>query len=338
MKFITTINWVTIAIGILLLAYVLLTKKSLGSDPAGRGMEQAFALFGLILLVILLLANFLPIPWVRVAIFILLCLPAVGAISQLISSATSSLTTKNLKQDQYTGAYYFTDPIRRELAKAIASRDSNQVKTLLQSPIPNLNNPGTDGVTLLDFTAMGAISAADEQATISCLSLLMDKGVTLESSDPNHTPTHVLICRGSTTGLLEWLLKKKANPNAPDPTAENAPMLFSTMTAYNGDRAEKIRLLIDAGADPNSRFPASARSWLAGHTALQAAARQEFWDVCQVLLDKGADPSLIGPQHFVFTDFVAHQVNLNTQPGNQSEAFDSMQKTLAKVLAKSNSK
>src|SRR4051812_40040123 len=134
MKLITTINWVTLIVGILLLAYVLLSKKSFGSDPAGHGLDQAFALLGLIVFVILLLANFLPFRWVRISIFVLLCLPLAGAIPQLIRTAIYKLANRNNERDQYNGAYYFTDPVRRELAKAIADRDINQVKTLLQSP------------------------------------------------------------------------------------------------------------------------------------------------------------------------------------------------------------
>ncbi|GAB4033122.1 ankyrin repeat domain-containing protein [Spirosoma gilvum] len=338
MKLITNLNWTILGVGILLLAYVLISKKSFGSDPAGQGLGEAYSFFGLIILVVLLLANFLPFNWVRITIFVILCLPMISALPQLGLRLFSAGKEVDIAQKRFNGTYYFTDKPRQELAKAIAAHDVEQVRSQLQSPITNLNEPGTDHVTLLDFAAMTAAAHTDDSVSIAILSTLMDKGATLETTDALHTPAHVRISRGCTPTLLEWLLKKGANPNARDPENEYAPMLFSTMTSYTGNATEKVKLLLTYGADLNSLYPPQARSWLAGHTALQAAARQEFWEICQILLEKGADPFREGPQQFVFTKFVAHQAALHTQMGTQNESFTAMQQTLQIVIDRARTK
>ncbi|WP_080055400.1 ankyrin repeat domain-containing protein [Spirosoma aerolatum] len=338
MKIIVNLNWTILGLGILLLTYVLISKKTFGNDPAGQGLANAYSLLGLIILVVLLLANCLPFNWVRITVFVLLCLPIVGMLPQLVLRLSSAVNEAKREQKRFDGRYYFADRDRQNLANAIAIQDVEQVRSLLQLPIPNLSAPGTDHVSVLDYAAMLAITHPDEAVSIAILSALMDQGATIETTDAHHIPTHVRIGRGCTPTLLEWFLKKGANPNARDPENEYAPMLFSTMAAYRGSATEKVQLLLAYGADPNGLYPAQARSWLAGHTVLQAAARQSLWEVCRVLLEKGADPRREGPQHFVFTEYVVHQANLHAQMGTQNESFTTMQQTLQHVLAHTSSK
>ncbi|GAB4016447.1 hypothetical protein GCM10028773_09610 [Spirosoma koreense] len=339
MKFITYANWLLLVPSVLALAYFVFSRQSFASDPATRGLDRAVAIVGLIVLLMLALANFLPFRWTRITIFFLLLIPVSGSLISLLQTLATKIISSQTERKRYDGSYYFSDAEQRRLAQAIATQQLDQVRKQLQSPGLPLNGSGKDQITLLDFAGMQAVIHPDDPAALTCVELLLDKGALIEPAIPHHTPTHVLIGRGGSKALLTTLLNRGANPNATDPTNANSPLLFTLMNAYGADRIENIRLLLARGADPNGLFPADARSWLAGHTALQAAARQEYWDVCQLLLEHGADPLSVGPQHFVFTEFVNHQAALQTQLGlDVSTSFTAMQHTLGQILTKRSSK
>lgn len=65
--------------------------------------------------------------------------------------------------------------------------------------------------------------------------------------------------------------------------------LYATGMASDDNSAAKVaQILLEAGADPNSRHP---------FTALHRAAMQGcFAELCRVLLEAGADPNAVGPR------------------------------------------
>jgi len=56
-------------------------------------------------------------------------------------------------------------------------------------------------------------------------------------------------------------------------------------SAAASGRADLVKLVLAAGADPNARQ-------MAGYTALHAAAAHQNVEMTQALLDAGADPSM----------------------------------------------
>ncbi|MVM38601.1 hypothetical protein GO730_15285 [Spirosoma sp. HMF3257] len=164
----------------------------------------------------------------------------------------------------------------------------NQLQTGLHQQIPNLNDSANEHMTLLDFATNQAKTSSSPSA-ILCLDLLMAKGATIENADTLHRPSHFLAIDGE-PALLEWFLKKGANPNAKD-SPHGKPILFEALYLSSSDqyKATKIALLLAYGADPNATPP---HDELAVDTSpLLYAADNELWDVCQLLLDKGADPA-----------------------------------------------
>ncbi len=106
--------------------------------------------------------------------------------------------------------------------------------------------------------------------------------------------------------LAQWLLDKGANPNDGESlyhaceigTPDGVRMLIeagadpnqisnSLKRAMDFDNLEMVQLMLEAGADPNE----GADGWTALH---HAALRMSSEPVCRALIDAGADPSRIG--------------------------------------------
>jgi hypothetical protein len=293
MKTITLINWAILSFYGFMLLWAFLTPAGSGQDAAGRGMAAGLIFLAVIILLVLVGLNLLPYPFTKILTLILSGFPIVGyLLSLVLGPIIADRRQKNYDRelsDRANGAYYFQDPVRQQLAAAIASGNGAQLKLGLQQPVPAINESGTDHTTLLDFATLRAKENPSPEA-IQCLDLLMAHGATVETADKLRSPTHFLVIDGNPT-LLEWFLKKGANPNATEyPTGK--PILFNALYSGNDDgfKAQKVNLLLVHGANPNA-IPPQYDERIIITSALIYAADNDLWDICQLLLDKGASPA-----------------------------------------------
>ncbi|KAA9346711.1 ankyrin repeat domain-containing protein [Larkinella humicola] len=323
MKILALTNWSLIGCYAVLIAYLTLNQS--GTDAAGRGLAVGYLFAGAILLVAVLGLNLLPFPATKIAVLVALLVPAALSLRTWAYVFSYTHRTEKDNQGRWDGSYYFKDPDQRRIAEAIAANDLPHLKALLSGPHPRLNESGEEHTTLLDFAALRAAGRPEEPFRVEALALLLAKGATFETADSLHTPTHVLVARQGPAALLAWFLKHGADANAKHRQNQNLPVLLVVLDDPT-ERLEKVRLLLAHGADPNVVYPPADYGWLVGHSVLLAAARQDLWEICQVLLEQGADPAFVGPRQLVFRELLTKRATVYAETGTTPPAFTGLQK------------
>ncbi|GAB3914771.1 hypothetical protein GCM10028803_60690 [Larkinella knui] len=293
MKIITITNWIFIGLYGLLVLYTLLGVNRPGNDAAGRGMESGLAVFATLVLAGLIVLTILPYRFSKITALIVLALPAIFGLFNAISNYAELQKQNRAEAERENGSFYFPDVERQQIAAAIAAGDVEQLKTRLQKPLRQIDQCGYESMTLLDFAAITTAKSENPQRIMLCMELLMEHGATMQGPDSMHAPTPFQICEIGSAALLEWFLTKGADPNARP--HDGSPLIFKVMD-LDVERLEKVTVLLDHGADPNA--PAGSHEYTIKPltSPLMYAAQRQSWDICQLLLERGADPNYRTPQ------------------------------------------
>jgi ankyrin repeat protein len=113
------------------------------------------------------------------------------------------------------------------------------------------------------------------------LLLAGDPALVRAFSNDGFTGLHLAVFFGQAE-TAEELLRHGADPNA---VARNPMRVAVINSAAASGRADLVKIVLQAGADPNVRQTA-------GYTALHAAAARDNIEMVQLLLDAGADASV----------------------------------------------
>lgn len=203
-------------------------------------------------------------------------LSAAAPLLIAVAGRTFAEATMRLTTNEEGEMTWYRAGPEREIAEAIMRNDSATVARV--APTAKVNKKGAAGMTLLVLSLRQMEESPEAQVAI-VRSLLAAK------ADPNldgqyDYPLALAVGESGKAGLepMKMLLDAGANPN--QRTSFSHPVWFSgTFVAAS---PEALPMLLDRGADINAETKD-------GETALISVAMTRRWDVALLLLQRGAD-------------------------------------------------
>lgn len=295
MNVINTLNW--IGIGLLgIYTALLIFSPTKGLDAAGKGMQQGFMLVAIIALLVLVGLNLLPYRWSKITTFVLLLSPIWLQVLDRAWMAIRPLVVHDPYAGQGDGSYWFPDEQRRKIGRAIADGEVEKLRELLREPVPLLNDyDNEDSLSLLDFAAMKASYPyhGHTDRMIACMQLLVEAGAQVKTEGSTRKPPHLQNISNCKPEVLAFLLRHGADPNAVD--VQGIPVLYGAIRSGGMEEAaERVRLLLESGADPNALYPYPDQNQYS--SPLLYAASFAAWDACLSLIEHGAQVDYQMPQ------------------------------------------
>lgn len=315
-KIIAIFNWIVIGIlALLVSAETLFPAK--GGDAAGRGMGLAIYYLAIIALVVLLVLNLLPYNWAKYTAFAFVAVPFLWI--QLMPSWQKY--KRRIKDAAEWAKPIYEDPWRDRMARAVRDGEPEKLRQILEKQEARLNQDGE----LLGYAigeASGASYRPDEKR--ACVRLLFDAGARLDSINSEVSMLMAPAANGDAK-MLRLLLEHGADANA-QPPSFHCTALFEALGGYIEPEAS-VRTLLEFGADPNATAVFDDED--GPITPLIRAAVLERWNLCLILLEKGANPDFKTKQGKSLREFVQEADGSFTGGGYSTrEDFEKLKKAL----------
>ena len=290
-----------------------------GSDPAGRAMSAGFGMIGVIIAVVAGVVLFFgrkSIVGLILGALILLAVPAFFA-TWTISLSRSEARGQQERKDVESGRFDFGhDPALFAVADAIARNDPEAVRAAAKA-VANLQQPGRDGKTLLNFAVTKCWQRAEFTQAVRAL---LDSG-----ADPNFTneSRESFAMANSIHGpvaLLWMMLEAGGNPNAVDEFGR--PMIFGNwqLSYHESARRGRLELMVDRGLDLNATLPAEEDTF-SGYPLLLYRVNvgrgdHDAYTDAILLIERGADPNRAAPDGTTLVKMLTEHMQFFTTTGN----------------------
>ncbi len=239
---------------------------------------------------------------------------------------------RQLQADLDSGRYDFGDqPALFAVAQGFVKNDSAAIRAAAKS-VPDLQAPGKDGTTLLDFAIRQSWQHPQLVDSVKTLLLL--------GANSNYTNGHGNSFARADAGhssapVLRAMLEASGNPNANDEFGRPMILMNWYLGYYQEQARSRLELLLDHGADVNSTMPndvsdSAAYSLLLYRTAMGLKENAAYADAL-LLLERGADPNRAGADGATFgkmlMDHQAHfRRTLKSPPVEFTRLWDSAEK------------
>jgi ankyrin repeat protein len=227
-----------------------------------------------------------------------------------------------------SGKWDFGDqPALFAVAQGIVKNDPDAIRAAAKG-VPDLQAPGRDGATLLNFAVRQSWQRPE---SVDAIRTLLSLG-----ADPNYTNGHrdsfaMANTVHSSAPVLRAMLEAGGNPNARDEFGRPIILMNWYLGYYTNQARSRLELLLDHGADVNSAMPkdgsdSAGYPLLLYRTAMGLKDHLAYADAL-LLLGRGADPNRSGADGMTFGNMLmAHRAHfqkaLKTTPPEFTALWD----------------
>ncbi len=279
---------------------VLAITGMLPSAREANSLRIFYAVFGSMILIIGVtsaLVTFLANKWrgwlIVAPLILFLGLPVVFFGAFCIELEKGDVHRRQLEAEYNSGRLDFGDqPALFAVAQGIVKNDPDAIRAAAKS-VPDLQAPGRDGATLLNFAVMQSWQRPE---SVEAIRTLLSLGADPNSRQGNRRSSFAMAnAVHSSTPVLRAMLDAGGNPNTRDEFGRPIILMNWYLGYYPNDQRARLDLMLDRGADINSTMPKNESEY-AGYSLLLYRMRDglnhsDAYADALHLLERGADPN-----------------------------------------------
>jgi len=251
-----------------------------------------------------------------IGVFAVVVLIGVGAVVSLfivgfISLEKGEQHRRQFQAEQDSGRWDFGDqPALFAVAQGIVKNDPDAIRAAAKG-IPDLQAPGRDGATLLNFAVMQSWQRPE---SVDAIRTLLSLGADPNYTNGNRNSFAMANAVHASAPVLRAMLEAGGNPNTRDEFGRPVILMNWYLGYYENQARSRLELLLDHGADVNSAMPkdgsdSAGYPLLLYRTAMGLKENLAYADAL-LLLERGADPSRAGADGMRFGNIlIAHQAH-----------------------------
>jgi len=235
-----------------------------------------------------------------IGVFIVVVLIGVGAVVSLfivgfISLEKGEQHRRQFQAEQDSGRWDFgNQPALFAVAQGIVKNDPDVIRAAAKG-VPDLQAPGRDGATLLNFAVMQSWQRPE---SVDAIRTLLSLGADPNYTNGNRNSFAMANAVHASAPVLRAMLEAGGNPNTRDEFGRPVILMNWYLGYYENQARSRLELLLDHGADVNSAMPkdgsdSASYPLLLYRTAMGLKDNLAYADAL-LLLERGADPNRAG--------------------------------------------